>query len=110
MSGEGVLNATHHYLKAASLEQPLGDRKNKGNPHARTGEGVRSLQLPTSSSRVNWQSCLLKDLPQHSRERSLMKSICNLKSMDYIICQEMINVMERKGNFYIIRQGREDWK
>lgn len=37
----------------------------------RTGEGVGSLRLPRASLRVNWQSCLLDDLPNNHRLGSL---------------------------------------
>lgn len=63
----GVFNTTslsQGYILGATSES----RKDKQNPHPKDREGVRSLRVPVSSSRVIWWSCLLDDVPPTPRK------------------------------------------
>lgn len=55
------------------LENGSHYRNNERNVYSKVRGGDKSLQLPRSSSRVNWQSFPLDDLLQHDLVPSLLE-------------------------------------
>ena len=96
-----MASAPHHHLQAMSLEQCLGAQKSSGTHIPRTGEGLRSLQGPRSSSQVNPQSHLFSDVPQ------VMMQLTDLIS-EYEECQRLWMPCFKPQ--YVIRSMKKDKK
>lgn len=61
-----MVSTTPNSLKAASLKLLPTVGNGGWNVNSKDGEEVRNLQLPRSSSQVNWLSCPLDDLLQQN--------------------------------------------
>ena len=73
-----MISTTPHSLKAVFGSAPTG-RMVDGTYISRTGEGVRSLQLPVSGSQVNFRSCPLNYLLQQNQ---ILTFICSINWND----------------------------